>query len=759
MRGLGIAVLCIALLATPLAQALPTPGFFGEEARTATGRLFPEATQTNDYVGIWESIENLQLLEEENPELVTFHQITNSTGWENIAGGHDTLPVFAITLTNKQSAIADEDKINLLFMLSIHGNEKGGREGGMRVIEDFTKAWNADDDTGVATDERLGMLDYMRLIFLFPNPDGWAHELAEYRHNDAGYISLGGVETQNFVRVNGNGLDLNRQAPTQGWSRGEGAHASLSQAESQGYIPWLNNAFPEIDYASDLHGMLYPANALVNSSRPIHCFPPEEAPDNPVSDATGEVCLREGNFVLTMIPAGQFTPREELIITALAERIEERLNTDPYFTEWNTLPGAGVWGGEYNGWGTVWDTIGYVDSGFSSDWFAQDTGLDAPGVDFEFSYNHIMFDNYYPGLAQRINDYHVETTRVIVAAFMDIAALNTHVSIDSQDTRTAYVPTRVVATDADNGNLTGWAAENEADDAYDWENGIDYEATINDYFREIAPTLSAGDVPGVLDPIEPEELTELLTNDAYDNLVIPGSAVRPILESPGQAEAVRSFVEAGGHLLATDEAIQLLATFGVVDNGTIDQAQAYAGYTNWIDRDHHLATNVRGLARQLFEPMPLGFQEGITSPVWTVQREALENAGGTAVGAFSPNKANLGEIPVGNGTITLIGALLPDPTEDYYHPYGLASYATTYTGNQVVRNALGWQMTFEQPPRVTEAGIILDDEDPSRDEPVEPANTTADQDDDSNGVPGIGLLPLLVVASALALVVRRVRRA
>ena len=31
------------------------------------------------------------------------------------------------------------------------------------------------------------------------------------------------------------------------------------------------------------------------------------------------------------------------------------------------------------------------------------------------------------------------------------------------------------------------------------------------------------------------------------------------------------------------------------------------------------------------------------------------------------------------------------PTEQYYHPFGLANYAVTYSGYQVLQNALQWQ--------------------------------------------------------------------
>ena len=34
------------------------------------------------------------------------------------------------------------------------------------------------------------------------------------------------------------------------------------------------------------------------------------------------------------------------------------------------------------------------------------------------------------------------------------------------------------------------------------------------------------------------------------------------------------------------------------------------------------------------------------------------------------------------------------PTEHYYHPFGLANYAVTYSGYQVLQNALQWNRTL-----------------------------------------------------------------
>ncbi|MDX1612435.1 MAG: hypothetical protein R3185_08695, partial [Candidatus Thermoplasmatota archaeon] len=309
---------------------------------------------------------------------------------------------------------------------------------------------------------------------------------------------------------------------------------------------------------------------------------------------------------------------------------------------------------------------------------------------------------------------------------------------------------RVVATNLDDEDteLTGWAGENEHDDQFDIAHNT-FQATINDYFRDRAPLVADGDRPGILDEIQPDNLeTEL---DGLDNLVIPGSAVRPLLDRPAAIEAIRAFVEDGGTLLVTDEAVQLLASLEVLPAEEISDTQVYAGHINWADREHPLADGVRGLARQTYEPMPLGFVEGENSPAWTWTRSAFEEAGGVTIGTLGPERANFGEISMGDGKIVALGALLPDPTEANYHPYGLDSYATTYTGNQLVRNTLGWELTFEQPPRVTESGVILPKDEEG--EATEP--TTAQPEGDQEAIPFPSLAPLALLGAALVLVERR----
>jgi hypothetical protein len=117
---------------------------------------------------------------------------------------------------------------------------------------------------------------------------------------------------------------------------------------------------------------------------------------------------------------------------------------------------------------------------------------------------------------------------------------------------------------------------------------------------------------------------------------------------------------------------------------------------------------------QTYEPVPIGYYVGPSasansecdfdrcdSPNWIVDQEAWEAAGGTTAArtlvrenpepsSQSHTGTSLGELPFGSGVIRIAGALLPDPNETNYHPYGLSSYALTYTGYQLVENLIAY---------------------------------------------------------------------
>ena len=750
MRTLAPTFLLVAAMLAPAASALPTPGVFCDVSDLALGRLFPEAMETNDFVSYDEAKCGLETLVAQHPEWIAIDVVGQSVGWDALAGGRDTFDVFVVRVTNGESATPAEDKIRIVFQLSIHGNEKGGREGGLRVIEDLVR------DIGHAKEhpEMRQYLDYMELLFVFPNPDGWTHEEAHYRHNDACYFSVtnrcgeAGVETQSFVRVNGNGVDVNREWPTVGWVRER--YTPMSEPEAIALVNYLKGV-GNVKYASDIHGMLNPADGGPGDLCGLGEVPPEVDGFDPTCFASA-VTGAKGHFVLTMLPAGRQDPKEMLTNTALAELIKERLNANPTFAEWQALPNSagGAWGGKFNDWGTVWDTIGYTDSGFTSDWYAQDTGLNAAGVDFELSYNHITFDNYYPGVAQRMNAYHVEIVREIVRAFMDQANLDTEVSVDAKGTRTAFLDNPTVVTNADRMEVSGWAKENAADDAFDAAHKA-YRAAPNDYFLDVQQRLRDGaDQRGVLDALRPADLTAQRLAQ-YDNLLVAGSAWKIIADSASAQAAVKAWVEQGGNLVLTDEALRMLVPLGVVPEGSVDVHMGYAGATNFVDREHPLAQGIRGLARETYEPVPLGFGvDGLNAPNWFVKADAFQGevvgVAGQGQGASpDPSMVNFGQATVGSGTVRFLGSLLPDPTDETNAWYGVDSYATTYTGNQLLRNMLGWDNVFAQTPVAPE----------QLGQQRDLAGAAATQDEPAAAVPAPGLLGVLALAGALALLRRR----
>ncbi|HZK50138.1 MAG TPA: hypothetical protein VFD47_01070, partial [Actinomycetota bacterium] len=205
--------------------------------------------------------------------------------------------------------------------------------------------------------------------------------------------------------------------------------------------------------------------------------------------------------------------------------------------------------------------------------------------------------------------------------------------------------------------------------------------------------------------------------------------------------AVAEFAGRGGNVVLTDGAIQGLTALST--GITADQINGGSFYAGWMDFDdgrgatydvHHLADDVNkeGAAEgsstvdgqsfehrhQTYEPVPLGYyvspsgagnsecdSDRCDSPNWIVDQQAWQDAGGTTAartlvretvspGSPSTTGTSLGELDYGAGRIRIAGALLPDPTEDNYHPFGLSSYALTYTGYQLFENLVDWTPRF-----------------------------------------------------------------
>jgi hypothetical protein len=766
---LVVATLSLTVLPLPTASANPfvpyCPGSLyvnpdlnqisPELCDAVTGRVFPEALRATDFVSFFEFEAGMEYLLANNGGRAEMIEVGRSFGIPNtVTGTHDRFPIYIIEVTDHSSPLPMDERIELLFMLSIHGNEKGGREGGMRVIEDLVRGIGMAVEkvqngaglpspltkpTGGTVETYADYLSFMRLVFLFPNADGWASD-------EFPYFLSSQCDTL-FCRTNGNGTDLNRQAPSIGWHRinVDAGRLPLNEPESQAYIPYLKENY-NFTYATDIHGM-----------------------------------LNHDNFVAIMMPAGQQDPMEMARSVRIAENLKQNLNSDPYFAAWRDVLGANleviketfggitaeacaqvevcvpntpVASGTFADWMSVWDAIGYTDSGFHGDWFGQRHGLNAPAYDIELAYNHITFDSQYEGPGMLMNDYHVRSVRHIVKNFMDQAALDVQVSLETFGTRTLYLPSSFVATNVGRDQPTpGGAVERNPhtkDMVYSPTNP--YFASPADFFTELAPYVVDGDKPGVLERARPDQIRPALL-ERYDNFVIGGSAIKDIEKDQAAIDAIMDWVEAGGNLIVTDEALRFLDLAGVTTNGVLMEV-AYLGAFN-MDYSHAATKDVRTVARQMYEPVPLGYTVASNSaPMWGVKRSAFSDAGGDIVGTLYTNNdlVGLGILPHGSGKIQVMGALLPDPAQEFYHPFGTDSYATLPAANQILRNLLGWEERFQTPPVVIEDGKVV------RTQPFRGAVAEAAQVDEDASVPGV-LAPFLLTAIALlALGLRRGRR-
>lgn len=786
---------------------------------SATGRVFPEASANSvtgspnalpgasqlpvlDYVSYYEFQAGLDYLaaSEAGQKYLTIHEVAQSVGLCPTPGCTDDqrtrFPIYILELTNKDSPIPLENRQAMLFMLSIHGNEKGGREGGFRVLEDLVKGigmggetvqggaglpGGLEKPTGGPVSTYHDYLDFMRVFLLFPNADGWAHDEAPFVATDPYCGTL-------FCRTNGHNVDLNRQAPTSGWQNPN--RNMVGEPESIGYYNWMLTQGITWNYAIDVHGM-----------------------------------LNHQNFGAIMLPAGAMTAQEMHRSIRLAETLKTRLNdqADGHFAAWNTLftagetaetvliptadgvcqqiptvptpdpigpievpcPGPGgalaaVGSTQFAEYYTVIDAIGYTDSGFNGDYFAQNSGLNAPGYDIELAYNHITTDSQYEGPGSLFNDYHVKMVREIVKSFMDAAALDVKISFETRGLRTLYVEPSFVATSLDdldaNGKAItpgGWADENAGDDLWDYGTNGGFAARPAQYWDDLKPFVRNGDEPGVLVKTTASQVTASQL-DNFDQFVIPGSAIKDLEANPAAIAAIKAWVEAGGNLVLTDEGLRFLDLSGITA-GAVSVRNQYMGgigitdltqpiFFEYQDNSNALNANVRGGVKQTYEPTPLGFETGANAaPNWEVDPAKFSAAGGEAWGYACGSTSisdrctdqgiGLGRLTLGEGQVQFIGSLLPDPTEEFYHPYGLDPYATTYSGNQILRNMLYWGNVLESPPVVLTAdGQIVQ----SNNEPVALTGTqTATGSSGGKDTPGLGLVVLLGALAAVAVARRR----
>jgi hypothetical protein len=399
--GLGLASVVL-LIAPTTGVTTPVLGA-NDTTYQACGRVFadphaywPSPTQTVarspyakgnavcaaiDFLSYKGMVEGVTYLETLFPQFVEFYKLEEdfgdgsdcatstsnndmcSAGLPSSLQGRDREDLYLLRVTDER--VPDDGKKFFTFPLSIHGIERAGAEAGVRAAEDLA-TWAA-CEAGLAPaltncaqegaiphplmettpGDSLTAGDALRrsaIYFVFANPDGW-------RRGDVD----NGIRF--YQRYNGNGVDLNRDWPTVGYTF-EG-YTPWSEPETKSFGKVMEEIRPTWDGGIDLHGQLI-----------------------------------DRAFSFTMIGASErnFAKNQRVLQTVKGawQDAEARLSWHPSIKPNDAAPQPDdprMYGVQ---WGTVWDTIGYTTTGSLGDWIDSPLGLDADGIDNEMSFSHLI---------------------------------------------------------------------------------------------------------------------------------------------------------------------------------------------------------------------------------------------------------------------------------------------------------------------------------------------------------------------------------
>lgn len=636
---------------TPLGDVIATPVACEEGDVTPDGRVFPEPMASATFLSFAEFECGMERLVAEHPERLRMDVMLEEG--DGVAGA-----LYDVVMTDMD--VPAEQKERLLVMSSIHGNEVGAREGAARQIEDMLTA----DAVTDIDDEPLDvdrLLREFEIHWVFPNPDGW--------------ISGEGTEEGDlfaaYARGEDDGKDLNRNFPVQGYF----AYQSQDYFEEEGTAVrelLLDGRADELagrsggwDLGTDNHGQ-----------------------------------LTDSYLAAGLQIVGQFDFNKSERLATFADRIDDEMAnwmSTAAFAELQLAlqaQGQDVAGG-YR-WGTLYDILGYSASGSGIDYYNTPGEVEGVGFATELTASNLQGAKQYTFFGPLVQVW-VDSIRAINnAMFKEALAQN-----DGEreftfelDGDIAYVldPARITHDD-ENGRGNEVDAQNPGGHVLQ-----PYDVSKYDFFAELAP-LADADVT----PVLAEELAETDLS-GFEAVIVTETEVLDRLASPADVAALRAYAESGGTLLLTDDALRLLPT--LTDDGITPDAitvrDAYVGAVQEFVGDSELNANLRGIASQTYDTVPIGYGFPGQAPNWIVDQEAFEAAGGTTAGISkvvtfnalgqaqleqSGSEATIyGELPLGEGRVRILGALLPDPTEEFYHPFGLQDYAVTYTGYTLLQN-------------------------------------------------------------------------
>jgi hypothetical protein len=538
-------------------------------------------------------------------------------------------PLYDIVMTDET---AGGEKTHLFVMSSIHGNEFGAREGAVRMIEEM-----ADPALRGAEPFIEALFDRFIVHFVFSNPDGWV----------SGEILTNAGQGFQYTRANSTAYDLNRNFPVKGWFAYD--NADYFQSEGHAVAALMQRHAGQWGLGTDNHGQ-----------------------------------LADGYLAAGLQIVGEFDFQKSETLARFADGISEAmgeyLSNRPFYEIEQVL---GEYAGAYH-WGTLYDILGYSASGSGIDYYNTPGVIGGTGFATELSYANQQGANQFTYQAP-LNQLWTDSIRAInYTMFKQALEPVDFVYELGGDVAYLFDPKRI-RHDDENGvgnDLGDPGAFGQA--PYDVSRMQFFVDLAREADRVVAPVRIADAVAGTVN-----------LND-FDSLVIAGEAVpEPVADRAAWMAQLRSWVEQGGNLILTDGALAVLPELvDGIEPADVRSTIAYVGSVeSFSDRSHPLNAGLRGVASQTYDTVPIGMSFGGTAnsaPNWEVDTTVWEAAGGYSAGTHSATHTIHGELRLGQGRIGILGALLPDPVEDHYHPFGLQNYAVTYTGYTLLQNHLAW---------------------------------------------------------------------
>ena len=293
--------------------------------------------------------------------------------------GRDRRPLYMLKVTDEKSPIPENMRYHFAYSGSIHGIERAGAEGQLRAAEDLV-TWGAnlpkkkivETKTNRPVPTVSDVLKRSVIYFVFPNPDGWGRGQFSPTEFEDGSPNISYTPGVSFQRYNGNGMDLNRDFPTVGYT----------------YRPYTPGSNPE----------------TVAHIKVLRTIRSKISPKNPMGqrfaagiDLHGQ--LIANSFSYTLAGAGQRDYRKNFLTIDQGSRTwadqTERLGWSPYI--------GGLFANA-DEWGTTIDTIGYTITGGIGDWFeSEELGLGATGIDNEMSLSHIAPNTVYDPITEQMH--------------------------------------------------------------------------------------------------------------------------------------------------------------------------------------------------------------------------------------------------------------------------------------------------------------------------------------------------------------------